>query len=296
MGVHAGPAASGWAGPRGAVEPAPPATPAAAASSQPTPPACPPAPDPVLLTAPAPPHLRLPNGQGQYASDEDFGRLAARMAEHEAPLPRADRLFYLSIPPNIFTSVAAAASRAASSKCAPSRAQLRACGGWMAAAPARPSPAGARLRRRSRLSTRAPSLLSSMPLHACRCTLCRSGWTRMIVEKPFGRDSASFRQLSDELYKYLREDQIYRIDHYLVGGGAWGCLGGGWGVAGGCLGGAWGVEGGVALEVRRAAACPPLSLACTAARHPTTNLDPTPTPTPTPAPSHRHHPPRRARS
>ena len=37
----------------------------------------------------------------------------------------------------------------------------------------------------------------------------------MIVEKPFGRDSASFRQLSDELYAFLREDQIYRIDHYL---------------------------------------------------------------------------------
>lgn len=40
----------------------------------------------------------------------------------------------------------------------------------------------------------------------------------MIVEKPFGRDSESFKQLSTEMYKYLREDQIYRIDHYLVGG------------------------------------------------------------------------------
>lgn len=39
----------------------------------------------------------------------------------------------------------------------------------------------------------------------------------MIVEKPFGRDSESFKQLSDELYCHLREDQIYRIDHYLVG-------------------------------------------------------------------------------
>ena len=52
---------------------------------------------------------------GQYASDEDFGSLAARMAETEAALPAADRLFYLSIPPSIFTSVAGAASRAASS-------------------------------------------------------------------------------------------------------------------------------------------------------------------------------------
>lgn len=37
----------------------------------------------------------------------------------------------------------------------------------------------------------------------------------MIVEKPFGRDSESFCALSDELYRHLREDQIYRIDHYL---------------------------------------------------------------------------------
>lgn len=44
----------------------------------------------------------------------------------------------------------------------------------------------------------------------------RNGWTRVIVEKPFGRDSESFKQLSDELYQHLREDQIYRIDHYLV--------------------------------------------------------------------------------
>ncbi len=42
-----------------------------------------------------------------------------------------------------------------------------------------------------------------------------NGWSRVIVEKPFGRDSESFCQLSTELYKYLTEDQMYRIDHYL---------------------------------------------------------------------------------
>lgn len=64
---------------------------------------------------------------GQYASDEDFGALGARMAEREAALPRADRMFYLSIPPNIFTAVVASASRAASSKCA-----ARLCCVWLA--------------------------------------------------------------------------------------------------------------------------------------------------------------------
>ncbi len=37
----------------------------------------------------------------------------------------------------------------------------------------------------------------------------------MIVEKPFGRDSESFRQLSADLYEHLTEDQMFRIDHYL---------------------------------------------------------------------------------
>ena len=44
---------------------------------------------------------------------------------------------------------------------------------------------------------------------------CRSGYTRVIVEKPFGKDSESFRQLSADLYQHLTEDQMYRIDHYL---------------------------------------------------------------------------------
>lgn len=40
------------------------------------------------------------------------------MKETEGKLKKADRLFYLSIPPNIFTAVAACASKSASSKCA----------------------------------------------------------------------------------------------------------------------------------------------------------------------------------
>jgi glucose-6-phosphate 1-dehydrogenase len=38
---------------------------------------------------------------------------------------------------------------------------------------------------------------------------------RVIVEKPFGRDLASARELNDLTAKYLEENQIYRIDHYL---------------------------------------------------------------------------------
>ncbi len=41
------------------------------------------------------------------------------------------------------------------------------------------------------------------------------GWRRVIVEKPFGYDLESARALHQRLSRYLREDQIYRIDHYL---------------------------------------------------------------------------------
>ena len=40
-------------------------------------------------------------------------------------------------------------------------------------------------------------------------------WSRIVVEKPFGRDIESAMGLSQALYKVFAEDQIYRIDHYL---------------------------------------------------------------------------------
>lgn len=40
-------------------------------------------------------------------------------------------------------------------------------------------------------------------------------WTRVVVEKPFGRDLRSARALNEMLLHHLDEAQIYRIDHYL---------------------------------------------------------------------------------
>jgi glucose-6-phosphate 1-dehydrogenase len=40
-------------------------------------------------------------------------------------------------------------------------------------------------------------------------------WTRIIIEKPFGRDLASAKQLNEQAHSVFGEDQIYRIDHYL---------------------------------------------------------------------------------
>lgn len=94
---------------------------------------------------------------GLYNSEDDFSGLNSKLKEKEAgKLP--NRLFYLSIPPNIFVDVVRCVSHRASST---------------------------------------------------------SGWTRVIVEKPFGRDSDSSRELTRSLKQYLTEDQIFRIDHYL---------------------------------------------------------------------------------
>lgn len=108
-----------------------------------------------------------------YGSDEAFARLSERAAVAEGegrPSPssssssssanpaRANRIFYLSIPPSVFVDAARAATRAASST---------------------------------------------------------TGWTRVIVEKPFGRDSDSYRALAAELGRHVSEDATYRIDHYL---------------------------------------------------------------------------------
>ena len=41
------------------------------------------------------------------------------------------------------------------------------------------------------------------------------GWTRVIVEKPFGHDLASARALDDHIHRWFDEDEIFRIDHYL---------------------------------------------------------------------------------
>ncbi|CAN6464685.1 unnamed protein product [Victoria cruziana] len=94
---------------------------------------------------------------GQYDSVDNFADLDQKLKEQEGGRA-SNRLFYLSIPPNVFIDAVKCASLSASSS---------------------------------------------------------NGWTRVIVEKPFGRDSESSALLTKGLKKYLKEDQIFRIDHYL---------------------------------------------------------------------------------
>lgn len=41
------------------------------------------------------------------------------------------------------------------------------------------------------------------------------GWRRLVIEKPFGHDEESARALDRRLLSVLREEQIFRVDHYL---------------------------------------------------------------------------------
>ncbi|MGH7542514.1 MAG: glucose-6-phosphate dehydrogenase [Gemmatimonadota bacterium] len=52
-------------------------------------------------------------------------------------------------------------------------------------------------------------------LAAVKLTEEGKGFTRIVVEKPFGRDLESARGLNEEISRFFRETQVYRIDHYL---------------------------------------------------------------------------------
>jgi glucose-6-phosphate 1-dehydrogenase len=63
-----------------------------------------------------------------------------------------------------------------------------------------------------------PSLYDDIIANLGRAGLARpvaGGWTRLVVEKPFGRDWESARALGRQLADAFAEEQVYRIDHYL---------------------------------------------------------------------------------
>lgn len=61
-----------------------------------------------------------------------------------------------------------------------------------------------------------PGVLHSTIEHIGKVGLNRSdGWTRLVIEKPFGTDLTSAKALNSLLHSYFDESQIYRIDHFL---------------------------------------------------------------------------------
>ena len=60
-----------------------------------------------------------------------------------------------------------------------------------------------------------PPSVVEMVVHALGKRRSAQGWTRLIVEKPFGRDLASARMLNSHIQEHFDESEVFRIDHYL---------------------------------------------------------------------------------
>ena len=61
-----------------------------------------------------------------------------------------------------------------------------------------------------------PGLFATIVQRLGRSGLAESpGWVRVVIEKPFGRDLNSARELNMLVRRAFKEEQLYRIDHYL---------------------------------------------------------------------------------
>jgi glucose-6-phosphate 1-dehydrogenase len=58
-----------------------------------------------------------------------------------------------------------------------------------------------------------PALFATVVAGLGAAGLTRTG--RVVVEKPFGTDLASAQALSDDMHRWIDEDRLYRVDHYL---------------------------------------------------------------------------------
>ncbi|XP_045518478.1 glucose-6-phosphate 1-dehydrogenase [Pieris brassicae] len=60
-----------------------------------------------------------------------------------------------------------------------------------------------------------PTVFEDVTVNIKNACISIKGYTRVIIEKPFGRDDVSSEALSNHLACLFREEQLYRIDHYL---------------------------------------------------------------------------------
>ncbi|RDA92301.1 hypothetical protein CP533_3256 [Ophiocordyceps camponoti-saundersi (nom. inval.)] len=95
---------------------------------------------------------------GSYDKDESFQELNKHLEELEKGRTETNRLFYMALPPSVFTTVSQ---------------------------------------------------------HLKRCCYPKNGIARVVIEKPFGKDLASSRELQKSLRPDWDESELFRIDHYL---------------------------------------------------------------------------------
>jgi glucose-6-phosphate 1-dehydrogenase len=60
-----------------------------------------------------------------------------------------------------------------------------------------------------------PAVVEAMGRHGMNQAPSDDGFVRIVIEKPFGRDLESARQLDQQVHAVFDESQVYRIDHYL---------------------------------------------------------------------------------
>jgi glucose-6-phosphate 1-dehydrogenase len=60
-----------------------------------------------------------------------------------------------------------------------------------------------------------PDVITALGSYGQTAAAPDKGFTRIVIEKPFGRDLESARNLDAVCHQYFTEDEIYRIDHYL---------------------------------------------------------------------------------
>jgi glucose-6-phosphate 1-dehydrogenase len=60
-----------------------------------------------------------------------------------------------------------------------------------------------------------PHVIEQLKNAALTKPKAEKSWTRIIIEKPFGRDQGSARELNSKVLAAFDESQVYRIDHYL---------------------------------------------------------------------------------
>lgn len=147
--------------------------------------------------------------KGSYDKSEDFESLNQHIIKlhNEEKDPIINRLFYLALPPVVYASV----SKLIRENCIPNEPipgstdlDNLSSNGDQKDDKLRPS-----FRERTKTSSSEHSITTANTISDTK------NWSRVIIEKPFGRDSESSAELSSHLSELYEENQIYRIDHYL---------------------------------------------------------------------------------
>ena len=140
---------------------------------------------------------------GGYDAEESYSRLDESMKVYEAGKP-GNRLYFLSVPPTIFGASRTGRTQAFMRSCVTLNAHVVTCHTQCACGHVSHS-----TRMRSFVSQVVTAMISS------KARAVAGGYTRLMIEKPFGRDSESFDALNLLTAQHFDESQLFRLDHYL---------------------------------------------------------------------------------